>query len=675
MKKILFTALFVAFCVALAQQHGSDLKSILDTSCKPCEDFDRYVNQKWIDANPIPAAYGRWGTFTKLAKDNREEMRTILDAVVADYNAGKLAKNSNDEKLALLYTSCMDTEAIEKRGLSTVKPELDRIAAVDTRPALQAEIVRLQGQDLAAGAFLTVSQDAKNSSEYIASLSARGALSLPDRDFYFRSDEKSQKTRDEFQKYVATLFRLSGSSDAEATAAGKTILDFETRLAEPQLNRVQRRDPYATYHRMDLPSVEIEAPGFDWGGLFDVQRIPRSTPVNLSEPKYFAAFTKALASEPLDTWKSYLKWRLLSSKANQLPKAFEDAWFDFNQRVLSGVKEQLPRWERCTELADRTLGDALGQAFVRRYFPPEAKQRMDALVVNMRATLGEELAKADWLSPDTKKQALAKLDKINPKIGYPSKWKDYSSIEMAPGRLLENVEAANLWRMHYQIAKLGKPVDRTEWGMTPPTVNAYYSPQMNEIVFPAGILQPPFFDLSADDAVNYGAIGVVIGHEIGHGFDDQGAKYDGEGNLRNWWTDSDKAEFEKRTGCIIDQFNSFDVQPNLRHIGKLVTGEAVGDLSGITLAYRAYHRSLHGQPGPVIGGLTADQRFFIAFARVWASNSRPEEDRLRLQTDPHPLPRYRVMETLKNVPEFAAAFGCREGDPMVRPAAQRCRLW
>ncbi len=675
MRKRYLLTLLLALCAAVAQQHGPDLKSILDTTCKPCDDFNRYVNQKWIDSNPIPAAYGRWGTFTKLAQDNRERMKTILDGVVADNKAGKLARNSNAEKLAVLYTSCLDTEAIEKRGLEPVKAELERIAGIDSRAALEAEILRLHERDLGTGAFLGVTQDAKNSSEYIASLSARGSLSLPDREFYFRTDEKSQKTREEFQRYVATIFHLTGDSEERAAAAGKTILEFETRLADVQLNRVQRRDPYATYHRMDLAGVEKEAPGFNWGGLFDGQKIPRTTPVNLSEPRYFATFTKELASAPLETWKAYLKWRLLSSKANQLPKAYEDAWFEFNQKVLSGVKEPLPRWERCTELADRTLGDALGEVFVRRFFPPAAKKRMDELVATMRVTLGEELARADWLSPETKKQALAKLDKIAPKIGYPSKWKDYSSIEVTPGKLLENVQAANLWQMKQQIDKLGKPVDRTEWHMTPPTVNAYYSPQMNEIVFPAGILQPPFFDLSADDAVNYGAIGVVIGHEIGHGFDDQGAKYDGAGNLRNWWTDDDKREFEKRTGCVIDQFNSFDVQPGLRHTGKLIIGEAAGDLSGITLAYRAYHRSLNGKPGPVIDGLTADQRFFIAFARVWATNARPEEDRLRLQTDPHPLPKYRVIETLKNVPEFAQAFGCHEGDAMVKPADQRCKLW
>jgi len=479
----------------------------------------------------------------------------------------------------------------------------------------------------------------------------------------------------EFQKYVATLFQLTGESEENATAAGKTILELETRLAEPMLTNVERRDPYKSYHKMDLAGVEKEAPGFDWGGLFDTMNIPRATPVNLSQPKYFATFTKELGDQPVETWKTYLKWRVLSARASLLSKPFEDAEFEFSEKVLRGVKEQLPRWERCTELADRSLGDALGQAFVRRFFPPAAKQRMDELVVNMRATLADELANADWLSPQTKQQALGKLDKINPKVGYPTKWKDYASIEMAPAHLVENVRAANIWRVNQQIAKLGKPVDRTEWGMTPPTVNAYYSPSMNEIVFPAGILQPPFFDATADDAVNYGAIAVVIGHEIGHGFDDQGAKFDAEGNLRNWWTEADNKEFEKRTACIVNQFNSFDALPGQRHLGKLVTGEALGDLGGIKLAYKAYHRSLKGAEGPVIDGLTADQRFFIAFARVWATNARPEDDSLRLKTDPHPLPRYRVIETLKNVPEFARAFNCKDGDPMVRPAAERCKLW
>jgi putative endopeptidase len=673
MKKRFLPVLLLA-TAAVAQQRGPDLKSILDTTCKPCDDFNRYVNQKWIDANPIPGAYGRWGSFTKLAQDNRERMKTIVDEVVANYQAGKLAKDSNDEKLALLYTSCMDTESIEKQGFDPLKPELARIAAIDGRPAVQAEMLRLAGKATTPGLFLTVAQDAKNTSEYIAQLGPAG-LSLPERDYYFRTDEKGKQIREEFQKYVATLFRLTGESEANATAAAKTILEFETRLAEPMLTNVERRDPYKSYHKMDLAGVEKEAPGFNWGGLFDTMKIPRATPVNLSQPKYFATLAKELGEQPVETWKAYLKWRLLSARASLLSKSFEDAEFEFSEKVLRGVKEQLPRWERCTQLADRALGDALGQAFVRRFFPPVAKQRMDELVANMRATLANELANADWLSPETKQQALGKLDKITPKVGYPTKWKQYASIQMAPGHLVEDAQAAAVWRLNQQIAKLGKPVDRTEWGMTPPTVNAYYSPLMNEIVFPAGILQPPFFDATADDAVNYGAIAVVIGHEIGHGFDDQGAKFDAQGNLRNWWTDADNKEFEKRTACIVNRFNSFDALPGQRHLGKLVTGEALGDLGGITLAYRAYHRSLKGAEGPVIGGLTADQRFFIAFARVWATNARVEDDSLRLKTDPHPLPRYRVIETLKNVPEFARAFNCKEGDPMVRPVAERCKLW
>ena len=674
MKKRFLPVLLFAAAVVVAQPSGPDLKSLLDTTCKPCDDFNRYVNQKWIDANPIPGAYGRWGTFTKLAQDNRERMKTIVDEVVAKHHAGKLAKNSNDEKLALLYTSCMDTASIEKQGFDPLKPELLKIAAIDNRPALQAEILRLSGKATTPGVFLTVYQDAKNASQYIAQLGPAG-LSLPERDFYFRTDDKGKAIREEFQKYVATLFRLTGASEDDAIAAGKTILELETRLAEPMLTNVERRDPYKSYHKMDLAGVEKEAPGFDWGGLFDTMKIPRATAVNLTQPKYFATFTKVLGEQPVETWKTYLKWRLLSARANLLSKPFEDAEFEFSEKVLRGVKEPLPRWERCTELADRSLGDALGQAFVRRYFPPVAKQRMDQLVANMRATLADELANADWLSAETKKQALGKLEKINPKVGYPTKWKEYASISMLPGHLVENAQAASIWRVNQQIAKLGKPVDRTEWSMTPPTVNAYYSPSMNEIVFPAGILQPPFFDATADDAVNYGAIAVVIGHEIGHGFDDQGAKFDAQGNLRNWWTDADTKEFDKRTACIVDQFNSFDAVPGQRHLGKLVTGEALGDLGGIALAYKAYHHSLKGAEGPVIDGLTADQRFFIAFARVWATNARPEDDGLRLKTDPHPLPRYRIIETLKNVPEFAKAFDCKEGDPMVRPAAMRCKLW
>ena len=674
MTKRFLSAFLFTLCAAFAQQSGPDLKSILDTTCKPCDDFNRYVNQKWIDANPIPGAYGRWGSFTKLAQDNRERMKTIVDEVLAKQRDGKLAKNSNDEKLALLYGSCMDTAFIEKRGLDPLKPDLAEIAAIDSRPALQAEILKLAGKATTAGAFLTVSQDAKNASEYIAQLGPAG-LSLPERDFYFRTDEKGVKIREEFQKYVATLFRLSGESEENSVAAGKTILEFETRFAEPMLTNVERRDPYKSYHKMDLAGVEKEASGFDWGGMFDTMKIPRATPVNLSQPKYFATFTKEVGEAPVTTWKTYLKWRLLSNRAALLSKPFEDAEFEFTEKVLRGVKEPLPRWERCTELVDRSLGDALGRAFVQRFFPPAAKQRMDELVSNMRATLADELTNADWLSAETKKQAIGKLDKIDPKIGYPTKWKDYSAIEMTPGHLVENVQAASLWRMKRQVDKLGKPVDRTEWGMTPPTVNAYYSPSMNEIVFPAGILQPPFFDATADDAVNYGGIAVVIGHEIGHGFDDQGAKFDAQGNLRNWWTDADNKEFGKRTGCIVDQFNGFEVTPGQRHLGKLVTGEALGDLGGIALAYKAYHRSLKGAEPPVIGGLTGDQRFFIAFARVWATNARLEDDSLRLKTDPHPLPRYRVIETLKNVPEFAKAFDCKDGDPMVRPAAIRCKLW
>ena len=432
MKQRFLPVILITAGTLFAAPAGPDLKSILDPACKPCEDFFRYVNQKWIDANPIPGAYGRWGTFTKLAQDNRERSKTILDAVVTEYKTGKLAKNSGEEKLAMLYTGCLDTEAIEKRGLAPLQPELDRIAAINDRAALEAAILHIAGRAGSSGTFLGVTQDLKNSSEYIAML-AVGGTSLPERDFYFRTDDRSKQIRDAFQKYVATLFRLSGSTEEQAVAAGKTILEFETRLAEAQMTNVERRDPYKRYHRMDLAGVEKEAPGFNWGGLFDAVKIPRTTPVNLAEPKAAAEFTKEFSTAPLDTWKTYLRWRTLSSFANWLPKAYADADFDFSERVLRGVTEPLPRWERCIELADRTMGDTLGQVFVRRYFPPVAKKRMDELVANMRLTLANELAKADWLSPDTKKQALTKLERINPKIGYPTKWRDYTAMKMSAG--------------------------------------------------------------------------------------------------------------------------------------------------------------------------------------------------------------------------------------------------
>jgi putative endopeptidase len=396
----------------------------------------------------------------------------------------------------------------------------------------------------------------------------------------------------------------------------------------------------------------------------------------VEEPDFVKAFDHQLGAAPLADWKTWLRWRVTDGAASQLSKPFRDEEFHFRRTVLNGVKEQLPRWETCTEVIDRGMGDALGALFVEKYFPAESKRRVKEMVENLRATLGEELEKADWLAPETRKNAVVKLEAFFAKIGYPDRWRDYSAVKIERTSYFQNVRAAALNNRLYRVSKIGKPFDRNDWGMTPPTVNAYYSPVRNEIAFPAGILQPPFFDPLADDAVNYGAIGAVIGHEMGHGFDDQGSKFDADGNLKNWWTAEDRKKFDERAACVVNQFDTMDVGQGQHHNGKLVVGEAMGDLGGLTLAYRAYHRSLEGKPEPpVIDGFTADQRFFLAFARTWAAQYRPEAAQLRLRTDPHPLPKFRANGTLENMPEFQKAFHCKQGDPMVRPPEQRCKLW
>jgi predicted metalloendopeptidase len=426
---------------------------------------------------------------------------------------------------------------------------------------------------------------------------------------------------------------------------------------------------------MDLAGVAGIAPEFDWKLILKNLDIPEATAINVTEPEAVRTVNAMFSSTPLDEWKTWLKWRLVSATASALSKPYRDESFYFRSTILTGVTEQLPRWQTCATAADGSLGDALGQLFVAKHFPPQAKKRMLDLVENLRAALGEELQNSTWLSPETRKNAVAKLNAFTPKIGYTDKWKDYSSIKVSRSNYFENIRAVSNWSRTFNLQKIGKPVDRTEWGMTPPTVNAYYSPVRNEIAFPAGILQPPFFDMDADDAANYGAIGAVIGHEMGHGFDDQGSRFDAQGNLKNWWTDADRKEFDKRAACIIEEYDNLDVGEGLRHKGKLVVGEALGDLGGVTIAYKAYNRSLSGKEAPVIDGYTGDQRFFIAFARVWSRAHTPEDLRLRLNTDPHPIAKWRAIGTLQNVPEFHKAFSCKAGDFMVRSPEKLCRLW
>ncbi len=654
-----------------APRSGID-RSGMDTACKPCDDFWRYANGTWVDKNPIPARYPTWGTMSVIAEANRERLHAILDAASANKAA---AAGSNERKIASFYSSCMATADIDLRGAEPIYPDLARISAISSAKDLNAVIVELQQHGRIGPVAITGSPDLKNSKQTIANVSA-GALSLPDRDYYFKDDPKSKQIREEFVGHVSRMMQLLGDKPDAADAEAKMILTFETSFAEATPTNVQRRDPYSRYHKMDFAGMSALTPNFVWKPLFVQFHLDTAAPINVTEPRLLEKLNAQIAASPLDDWKNWLRWRVVNASASLMAEPFFDEEFTFESKVLNGVKEKLPRWQTCANAVDRSMGDALGQLFVQKYFPPEAKRRMSKLVENLRTTLREQLDAADWLAPETRKNALLKLNAFASKIGYPDRWRDYSGLKIEPGNYFDDARAAGRFNQIYQLAKIGKPVDRNDWGMTPPTVNAYYNPTFNEIAFPAGILQPPMFDMTADDAANYGAIGAVIGHEMGHGFDDQGSKFDAEGNLKNWWTDEDRKKFEQRAGCVVDEFNTLEIGDGQHHNGKLVVGEAMGDLGGLTLAYKAYQRTLRGKPAAAeLDGFTADQRFFLAFARVWASQYRPEATRLRLNTDPHPLPKFRANGTLQNMPEFRKAFQCQAGDPMVRAADKQCQLW
>ncbi len=643
--------------------------NVIDKACKPCDDFWRYASGAWMDANPIPPSQSSWGPMAAINDQNRERLKVILDTAAM----AKAAKGTNDQKLGDLYGACMDEERAEKLGWQPLAKDLDAIAKVANAKEL-ARLLEARQKENPIGPFaVAASPNVKNTEETIVGVVPTG-LSLPERDFYFKSDERTVKVREEFLGYAARILTLGGSSEGAEEA--KKILALETKMAEPMLTNVARRDPYASYHPVGLKGLSELTPSVNWQGILTSLGIPEGTMVNVSQPEYMKALEKLMAETPIDTWKLWLRWKTLSGAAQYLSKAFVDESFRFNSTVLNGVREQQPRWKRCVNLVDGSLGDALGEKYVAKHFPPAAKAKMMAMVENIRATLKEELEAAEWLSPETRAAAVKKLASFRPKIGYADRWRDYSPVTIDRGDLIASLRSAGSANRRHVLAKVGKPRDRNDWGMTPPTVNAYYSPTQNEIAFPAGILQAPLFDMDADDAANYGAAGAVIGHEMGHGFDDQGSKFDADGNLKNWWTDADRKNFDERAACFVEQFNTLDVGPGLRHNGKLVLGEAMGDLGGLKLAHKAYRRSLRGKPEPApMDGFTGDQRFFLAFARVWGTQLREQAVRLRLATDPHPIAKWRAIGTLQNMPEFHKAFGCKEGDFMVRPAARQCKLW
>ena len=649
---------------------GFDFSS-LDRSASACQDFNRFANGGWMDKNPIPAAYSRWGRFELLDEQNQNVLHGILDGLVAK----KRFANSNEQKIADFYGSCMDEKNIEAEGIKPLEPELERIAQISDLVSLEDEIARLHAHRIPAVFGFGASQDYKDSTQIIAQV-VQGGLGLPDRDYYTSDDAKLKATRAEYAKHVERTFELMGDSPERAAAEANTVMNLETKLAEKSLTRVQRRDPDANYHPMIKTQLLEMTPDFDWSRYFRGIGMPKIGKVNVAQPDFFKAADKLLTSTPVDDWKTYLRWHVVNAASNTLSSKFVLESFNFNGKYMQGTTEMLPRWKRCVASTDRAMGEALGQLYVAKTFTPAARERARMMVANLIAALHDDLTTLSWMSQETRQKAIGKLEAYVRKIGYPDKWRDYEALQVSRGPYYNNSVSAGEFDFRRNLGKIGKPVDRTEWGMSPPTVNASYSPQFNGITLPAGILQPPFYDPKADDAFNYGGIGAVIGHEMTHGFDDEGAKFDANGNLAMWWTRDDYKKFTDRTNCVVNQFDSYEVEPGLHQKGQLVVGESVADLGGLTVAYAAYQRSLQGKPRPKeINGFTPEQRFFLGWAQVWAQNIRPEAARLRTATDPHPLGRFRVNGPLSNMPSFASAYACKEGDAMVRPPDKRCQIW
>jgi len=641
----------------------------LDKTCKPCDDFYQFAMGGWMKANPIPPEYPSWGSFAQLADKNQQHLKQILEEAAST----KAAPGSNEQKIGDFYSSCMDTTAIDAAGTKPIEPDLARIAEIKSVADLQAEAARLQQRGANALFRFSSNQDAKDSSQVIGS-AFQGGLGLPEREYYLKDDDKSKQLRDSYGEHVRKMFELLGDSADKTAAEATTVLKIETALAGASMKNTDIRDPNKTYHKMVLAELKTLTPNFSWDAYFKSVGHPELKEINVGQPEFFRTLDAQLTATSLDDWKTYLRWHLVNGAAAGLSEKFVAEDFDFRGKTLTGAKEIQPRWKRCAQATDRALGEALGQVYVQKYFPPEAKARALEMVHNLIAALHDDLQTLPWMGPDTRAQATAKLEAFAVKIGYTDKWRDYSALKIDRRSYAENQIRATVFEFARRLDKIGKPVDRTEWGMTPPTVNAYNNSSMNEIVFPAGIMQPPFYDPKADDAVNYGGMGAVIGHEITHGFDDHGSQFDGKGNLKNWWSDEDLKNFKARAACVSDQFDSYVVDGDLHENGKLVLGESIADLGGLAISYAAYEKSLGGKPRPPDkDGFTAEQRFFLGWAQVWGANERLEFARLMANTNPHPLARFRANGPLSNLGIFAQAFGCKKGDAMVRE--QACKIW
>ncbi len=641
----------------------------MDRSADACVDFYQYSCGGWQKKNPIPADQTSWSVYGKLYEDNLQYLRGILEQASQAKD-----RDAVTQKIGDYYAACMDEAAVEKLGAKPIQPALTQIEELKSVRDMAPLVARLH---LAGDTMLFGSgsqQDPDNSDAMIVGL-AQGGLGLPDRDYYTKEDAKSKEIRQRYLQHVQKMFELLGDSPADAKKEADTVMRIETGLAKASLTRVERRDPYKVTHKMKVAALDALAPNFDWTTYFASSKVPPFDTLNVESPAFFKDVNAQLASVSLADWKSYLRFHVAHSSAPFLSSAFVNENFDFYRKYLRGAKELQPRWKRCVQYVDDQLGEALGQEYVRKTFPPELKAATLHMTQLVEDAMAQRIQQLDWMSPETKQQALNKLHSIRNKIGYPDKWRDYSSVKIVRDDFYGNADRATEFENHREFNKVGKPTDRSEWEMTPPTVNAYYNPQMNDINFPAGVLQPPLYDAKMDDAPNYGNTGSTIGHELTHGFDDEGRQFDAKGNLKDWWTKQDAAQFVKHADCVVDQYAQYTVVDDIHINSKLTEGEDVADLGGTILAYIAWKDADKNQQLTDRDGLTPDQRFFVGFAQWACENDRPEDLRVRAITDPHSPAKYRINGVVVNMPEFGAAFSCKPGSPMVKAADKICKVW
>jgi putative endopeptidase len=655
-----------------SKDKGVDIQSI-DKKANPRNDFNQFANGKWIQNNPVPSTESRWTSFNVIAERNYDLLRTILETAAADKSA---SKGSARQKIGDFYRIAMDTNKLEADNYAPLTTDLGSIMVLVDAKDVMNYVGKMHRKGLPAFFGFGVNQDVKKSDEYACYLSQAG-LGLPDRDYYLKDDEKSKNIRKEYLNHISRMFQMIGNNTPESEKIANDILEFETDLAKASMTRVERRDPDKTYNKKTTQELETSYPNINWKGYFEQTGLAKKNVSTfiVGQPLFFEELNKRMGTTSIFTLRNYLKWKAVSSSSSYMSSRFADESFRFYSTILTGTKEQKPRWKRTVNQANNLIGELVAQEYVKVAFSEESKKRLNKMVDNLREAFKIRIQNLDWMSAETKTKALEKLASFNRKIGYPDKWTDFTKLEIKNDSYLENYFRSNTFEFDDNINRLGKPIDKAEWGMLPQTVNAYYSPLMNEIVFPAAIMQPPFFDPAADDAVNYGAIGAVIGHEFSHGFDDKGCKFDAKGNLNNWWTEADKSKFDARTKVMVNQYNKYKVEDSVYVNGELTLGENIADFAGLTVSYDAYMLSLKGKEKKKINGFTPEQRFFIGFAQVWRGNARPEFLRQQVVTDPHSPARFRVLGPLSNMPQFYEAFGVQKGDGMYRDDSVRVKIW